>query len=219
METLAAPQNHRLVAQILASLATVVFLLGSLPLGDGLGPVWWGVLLLLLSGALVRWGPELSSAGAGRIPLLVSVAVFTTSMLSSAEARGELLLISIICTTTLIVLGGLLRLVPTTASLSRLRVAALVAIAAFAFCLRTALHSGLACMKQGDFWVVDLPFKQALILPHPYDFYVVERGVRLFLWAAMLASLGVSALYFYLWRRLRHVNAGGGFTRDEMNER
>ena len=193
-------RNQRRTSPLITTLATLVFLLSSLPLGAGLSPVWWASLLLLLGGVLVKWGPALSSLGAGRIPLLLSVAVFTTSILSRAAERGEFLLVSTLCAAALALAATLCRLAPRNVTSSRLRLAALVAIGAFALCLRTALHSSMSSMKQGDFWVVDLPFQHALVLPHPYDFYVVARFFPLLLWASMLASMIGSGLY--LWLRI-----------------
>ncbi len=198
--TVTVERNQRRISPIITTLATLLFLLGSLPLSDGLPLVWSASLLLLLSGVLVKWGPVLSSLGSGRIPLLLSVAVFTTSILSRAAERGDLLPVSIMCAAALVLVVICCRLAPRSETSSRLRVAALVAIGAFALCLRTALYSNFASMKQGDFWVVDLPFKQVLVLPHPYDFYVVARFLPLLLWAAMLASMLGSGLY--LWLRI-----------------
>jgi hypothetical protein len=197
-ETVTLERNQRRTSLILTTLATLLFLLGSLPLGDGLHLVWSVSLLLLLSGVLAKWGPPLSSLGAGRIPLLGSVALFTTSILSRAADRGELFQVSIMCAAALVLAGTLCRLAPHSVTSSRLRVAVLAAIGGFALCLRTGLYSSFVSMKQGDFWVVDLPFKLALVLPHPYDFYVVARFFPLFLWASMLVSIIGSGLYLWL---------------------
>src|SRR5271169_6896758 len=136
METLTLEENRRRTPLILTTLATVLFVLGSLPLGDGLPLVWSVLLLLMLSGALVKWGPALSSLGAGRIPLLGSLALFITSLLSRAAGRGDLLQVSIIFTAALALVGTLCRLTPRTVTSSRLRVAVLAAIGVFALCLR-----------------------------------------------------------------------------------
>jgi hypothetical protein len=69
----------------------------------------------------------------------------------------------------------------------------------FGLCLRIAIYRNFANTKQGDFFVVWLPFRLSMILPHPYDFYVVSTLVTKLLWIWFLTALVFAGLYF--WQR------------------
>jgi hypothetical protein len=60
-------------------------------------------------------------------------------------------------------------------------------------------------MKDGDFFVVWLPFRLSIILPHPYDFYVVGDLITRLLWISMVAAIVLSGAYF--WRRNAELNS------------
>jgi hypothetical protein len=79
------------------------------------------------------------------------------------------------------------------------------AIALFGLCSRIAGHRHFANMKDGDFFVVWLPFRLSIILPHPYDFYVVGDLITRLLWISMVAAIVLSGAYF--WRRNAELNS------------
>lgn len=198
-------------SRVLAVLVSLLFLFASLP---ELPVGWFSALLLLLVPVLLvpvllKWGPSLLSVGYLRIPILVSVAVFVASILSrAADGVGDLVAVSSIVVTVFMVLLIICsRQTPKTRKVSRLRIGMFSAIGLYGLCLRIALYSSFANMKQGDFWVAWLPFQQSLILRPPYDFYLVARLIPALLWMSLLAVLIFSGLYF--WQRNSELERKG----------
>jgi hypothetical protein len=192
---------RRSASRVLATLVTLLFLFASLP-EPPLG--WFSRLLLflvpvLLMPVLLKWGPSLPSIGYLRVAILISAALFAASLLSRAAERGDLGEVGFTVTVliALVIICG--RQTPKARKSSLLRVGVFSAIALFGLCLRIALYSSFANMKRGDFWVAWLPFQQSLILPPPYDFYIVARLIPALLWMSLLAALIFSGLYF--WQR------------------
>jgi hypothetical protein len=195
--------NQSRAPKVLAVLVILLFLFASLP-EPPLG--WVSALLfllvpLVLVPVLLKWGPSLPSVGRLRIAIFVSAAVFVASLLSrAAEFEDSEHGVFVATTCVVLVLTALLiacsRFTPETWKSSLLRIGVFSAIALFGLCSRIARHRHFANMKDGDFFVVWLPFRLSIILPHPYDFYVVGNLITRLLWISMVAAIVLSGAYF-----------------------
>lgn len=103
--------------------------------------------------------------------------------------------------------ASLARYKPLSRSGVRIRLAGLVEMFVVVATLYAMFHSGWAIMKTGDFYIIDLPFAQYILLPHPYDWFLSD-----IVWILALVSFGMavvlSSLCVWMCRRERQ-RAGG----------
>jgi hypothetical protein len=182
--------------QVLAVFVTLLLLIVSLPFGDGLSLGWFIALLLLLVSVLLRWGPRLLALGFARIGVLGAVAVFLTSLLNRSVERGDSVVTGIAVGILLLLFIVVSRSEAMTATSAYLRTFTLCSMALFALSLKWSGHRVMASMKQGDFWMVNAPFLNRIVLPHPYDFCVVSWLIPSAVLASFVCLVMGSGLYF-----------------------
>lgn len=186
-------------SRVLAVLTTLLFLFASLPFGHGLSPGWFVALLLLLISVLLKWGPRLLALGYARIVVLGAVGLFLTSLVNRSVELGEVVVVGIVIGVLLILFIVVSRSEALTATSACLRAVTIGAMGLFALSLNWSGHRALANMREGDFFVVDVPLLNRLVLPHPYDFYFVEYLIPCVLLVSLVCSVIGSGLYF--WKR------------------
>jgi hypothetical protein len=182
--------------QVLAILVTFLLLVVSLPFGDGLSLRWFSALLLLLVSALLKWGPRLLALGFARIGVLGALAVFLSSLINRSVERGDGVVIGTVIGILLLLFIIVSRSEAMTATSAYLRTFTLCSMALLTLSLKWSGHRVMASMKQGDFWMVNVPFLNRLVLPHPYDFYIVSRLIPCIVLVSLVCSVMGSGLYF-----------------------
>jgi len=192
-----------IASRVLAIIGTVLLVISSLPLASGVPPaaIWIGFLIVVffLWWALLKWGPSIANIGHVRVALMGGVALFVSSVVARGIEAGDFLPVTLLIASLVGLFLAASTLKPAATGSSRLRLVLFLAMTLSCIALKAMLQSGLSSISEGDFWMIDLPFKQALILPHPYDFYVVKRFLPFLLVVSLLVSVVCSGLYF--WKR------------------
>jgi len=186
-------------SKIIPLFGIVMLLLGTVPTPIHSATPLIGAVALLIWLLLLRYGPPTRSGKSLRIALYGVMAVFVGSLVNIASDRGDWISpVFIAGVLTLWVLLG--KYPPWSPRAAILRSVTFIAILVFAVSISFGLRSGYSYMRQGCFWTIHLPFRQMILLPRPYDYYVVHQFLPI-LCSASLEVVVVSSVPFLIRRR------------------
>ena len=191
--------------KIVAVIGIVVLLLGSIPTPPHPTTAYIGAVAVPIWLLLIKYGPPTRVGAVLRVVLLGAVTIFVASQVNAASDKNDWIVpVVIVVIAGVLILSVLVaKYPPWSRRVAILRRSAFTSIAVFAVSIYCVVRSGYSLMWQGCFFTVDLPFRQMILLPWPYDYYVVH----LFLPILCVTSLTVpvvSSASFVLMRRV-HV--------------
>jgi len=185
------------------SLIVIALLFGSLPIKPvdrpGLSLGWQVTVLIAFLGILLRWGPRIPRAGYVGWALMPSIAVFLTSLVSCEVVEGyRTIALWLIVIVVLILFLLVSRYKPVATGSARLRKVTYSAMIVFGLSFSWAGHIAIGSMRAGDFWHLDVAYLRRIILPHPYDYYIVFIGIRGVVWSSLLCVVVLATTYFLM---------------------
>lgn len=164
------------------------------------------------AGRFTQVGTSDINAGYIGWAVMPSLAVFLTSLLNGGVGEGyQTIELWLIVLAVLVVSLAVSKSKPTAIPSARLRKVTLSATIVFGVSLKWASHISIGMMRGGDFWHLDAAYLGRVILPHPYDYYIIFVGVRMVVWSSLLCVVATAAIYFAMRnaeeRRARRIAA------------
>lgn len=183
----------------------------ALPLMDNSLPRGWRIALaVVFSAALLRWGPRSPKNHLIRWGLMCSGGVFLTILLNNLASRGGVAKEDVqgtVASFTAIGVAIVLFLTVSRPNLvgalpTRLRRLTVTSIMIFAALINWASHAAIATMKRGDFYIVGSAlWVNFIVLPHPYDYYLVMSWLPISVGISFVAMLIFALMYFVVFVR------------------
>lgn len=156
------------------------------------------LLLSSLLGLLLWWGPAVPGARYVRWLVMFSLATFTSVLLNGtyhAELYAETIALWCALFLALFLVMAVSKLQRTGKKWEKLRKTIFCFAICFALSANWVVHTSFSTTKWGCLWILDLPFQNAIILPSPYDYYIISVSLRLIALASWLLLVTSAVTY------------------------